>query len=474
MKILKKWNNLSAAKKASLALVFASFCQKGISMISTPVFTRIMDTGQYGMNTNFIAWQTIIFIIATMNLSQGVFNNGMLDFKDDRESFTASVLVLSNLGTILCAGLYWSFRPILGPIIGLSEPMMIIMFLYMFFYPAYSYWSCRQRYEFKYRMLTFLTIFSAAMQVILGIILVLNVEPKMQAGAKIFATETVLIVIGIVMYAVIFLKARFKIKLEYIKYAFVFNIFLIPHYLALNVLSNGDRVMITSMVGEAQTAIYGVSYTAASVILIFWQAIEASWTPWLFEHLQANDKSSIKNRANQIITLFGGIAVLCMFFAPEIMKILASEEYIEGIYIIPSVTTGVYFGAVYTLYMRIEYYSKKTKATMFGSVFVALANIVLNYFFIDLFGYMAAGYTTLVCYILLYLFHFWYSRKIGMKNIYDDKYVFKLSVGMIVISLFVLITYKIVLLRYILILSAVFLCLLYRKQVIIYVKKAIK
>ena len=87
---------LSAAKKASLALIFAKFCQKGISMISTPIFTRIMDTEQYGIITNFTSWQSIILIVATLNLSQGVFNNGMLEFKNDRNRFTLSSLVLAN------------------------------------------------------------------------------------------------------------------------------------------------------------------------------------------------------------------------------------------------------------------------------------------------------------------------------------------------------------------------------------------
>ena len=43
-----RWNNLSNAMKASLAFVFASFFVKGISFITTPIFTRIMDQTQYG------------------------------------------------------------------------------------------------------------------------------------------------------------------------------------------------------------------------------------------------------------------------------------------------------------------------------------------------------------------------------------------------------------------------------------------
>lgn len=472
--IVDKWNGISAAKKASLALIFAKFCQKGISMISTPIFTRIMATDQYGAITNFTSWQSIILIIATLNLSQGVFNNGMLEFKNDRNRFTLSALALANLCTILCFGIYALFHDYLIEIVGLSDPLMHLMFAYMIFYPAYSYWSSRQRYEFRYKLLTVLTIVTTLIQMLLGVVAVLNVDVNNQGIAKLMASEVVMIVAGIIMYVCIAIRARFQIKFAYIKYAFRFNIFLIPHFLAMTVLASGDKIMITAMVGSTQTAIYGVSYTAASVINVFWQAIEASWTPWLFEHLSANDRKPIKLRGNQIITIFALLSIACMLFAPEIMHILASSAYMEGIYIIPSVTAGVYFTAVYAMYMRIEYYSKKTKATMIGSIAAAIANVILNYIFISLFGYMAAGYTTLACYILLSAFHYWYSRKIGMKDIYDDKYIMGLSFAMILVSILITFTYSLNLIRYVLIVILAGFCFWKSKFILKYIMSIIK
>ena len=470
MNLKEKWNSLSPAKKASFALIFAQFCQKGLSMISTPIFTRIMATEQYGEITNFTSWQSIIMIIATLNLSQGVFNNGMLEFREDRERFTASTLLLANICTFVVFGLYLLFYGVLSPIVGLSKELMFLMFLYMIFYPAYSYWSCRQRYEFKYKSLTIITICASAVQIIAGIAAVLLSNEHQQALAKLIASEVVLILLGLVMHIVIVVKSKFRFSFRYIKYAFAFNIFLVPHYLAMTVLASGDRVMITAMVGKTQTAIYGVSYTAAAIISTLGQAVEYSWAPWLFEHLNADDRKPIPKRANQIALLYASAAIACMLFAPEIMKILASNAYAEGYYIIPSVTTGVYFSSIYALYMRLEYYSKKTKATMVGSLLAAGANIVLNYIFIKLFGYIAAGYTTLACYILLYLFHFWYTRRIGMKNIYDDKRIAILSWTLVAFAICVTFTYSHPIMRYSLIGLLVILLFVFRKAVIEQVK----
>ena len=189
---------LSAAKKASLALIFAKFCQKGISMISTPIFTRIMDTEQYGIITNFTSWQSIILIVATLNLSQGVFNNGMLEFKNDRNRFTLSSLVLANGCTILFFCVYVLFHDWLNKIVGLPDSLMLLMFVYMITYPAYSYWSCRQRYEFKYKLLTALTIIAALIQMVLGVFAVFNAKTCNQGIAKLISSEVVMIVLGVV------------------------------------------------------------------------------------------------------------------------------------------------------------------------------------------------------------------------------------------------------------------------------------
>ena len=125
---------MSPAKKASLALIFATFFQKGLSMISTPIFTRLMVTDQFGEITTFNSYQSIIYIIATLNLSLGVFNNGMLEFREDRERFTSSILLLANICTFVVFGVYLILKPVLDPIMGLSQGLMLLMFLYMVFY----------------------------------------------------------------------------------------------------------------------------------------------------------------------------------------------------------------------------------------------------------------------------------------------------------------------------------------------------
>ena len=53
----------------------------------------------------------------------------------------------------------------------------------------------------------------------------------------------------------------------------------------------------------------------------------------------------------------------------------------------------------------MEYYYKKTKLIALGTMLAAGMNILLNAVFIPTFGYVAAAYTTVACYLLYYLLH---------------------------------------------------------------------
>ena len=59
--------------KASMWFLICSFLQKGISMITTPIFTRILTTSEYGQYSVFNAWLQILTPIVCLSLYAGVY-----------------------------------------------------------------------------------------------------------------------------------------------------------------------------------------------------------------------------------------------------------------------------------------------------------------------------------------------------------------------------------------------------------------
>ena len=99
--------------KASFWFLVCSFFQKGISFITTPIFTRILTTGEYGEYNVFNSWLQIITPIVSLNLSSGVYAQGIVKFEDERDQFTSS---LQGLGLTLILAwtiVYLSFHTFL-------------------------------------------------------------------------------------------------------------------------------------------------------------------------------------------------------------------------------------------------------------------------------------------------------------------------------------------------------------------------
>lgn len=56
-----------------------------------------------------------------------------------------------------------------------------------------------------------------------------------------------------------------------------------------------------------------------------------------------------------------------------------------------------------------------------ATMIAAGLNVVLNLIFIPKYGYVAAAYTTLACYIIYYIIHIFFSRRIQGSFLYDMK-----------------------------------------------------
>ena len=124
--------------------------------------------------------------------------------------------------------------------------------------------------------------------------------------------------------------------------------------------------------------------------------------------------------------------------APEITYILGGEKYLDGMWIIAPISASIFFRFLYSLYGNIEFYYEENFFIMFASVIAAIINIILNYVFIKKFGYLAAGYTTLFCFIVYAISHCIFSKRVLKKHVnksylYDNKFIF--LIGIIVVIL---------------------------------------
>lgn len=463
-KLLSGWHTASPGVKASIAVFFANLVTKGISYLTSPIFTRILSTEEYGRVSVFFTWVQILGIVAMFSLSMGVFNVGMSDYPTKRDEYSFSMLVLSNIITVVFSAVLILLYPVLKNWLHMDFSLVILMCLIFLLQPAYNFWYQRQRFELKYKAVVFWAITSAFFSPLIAIILVLRINNVDHANLRIFGTEIPLLLMYIGFYLLLASRSRFSINRKYWRAAFIFNLPLIPHYLSTYMLSSADRIMISHIVSDSATAYYSVANAVASIALVIWSAINGSLTPYVYEKCKTKDYKSIAKVANPLIAAFGIACVLVIMLAPEVVQIMATKGYMEAIYVIPPIVGGVFFQVQYHLYANVMYYYKKPKYVMIGSVSATILNIGLNYIFISKYGFLAAGYTTLFCYMLQAIVDFVAMKKTIGDNVYDIRFISILSSIIIVIALLSNLVYDLMIIRYFIVISLFIFTFFFREK----------
>ena len=64
---LEKYHSFPVQVRASFWFLICSFLQRGISTLTTPIFTRLLSTAEYGQFNVFNSWLSILCVFITLN-----------------------------------------------------------------------------------------------------------------------------------------------------------------------------------------------------------------------------------------------------------------------------------------------------------------------------------------------------------------------------------------------------------------------
>lgn len=463
---LKKFNfeYVPLEAKASLAFFFANIVQKGMAYLTTPIYTRMLTADEFGKSSLFMVWMNIFGIFAMFRLSAGVFNNGMTDYPSKRKEYSLSMLILSNIITLIFAVVIILPYQYLYNFIKIDKQLVILMFLIFFVEPAYEFWATKNRYEYHYKKPVFFSMLIATISPVISIIAIHYGNNRLYG--RIYGAYVPLLILYSCFYIYIFLSNHCKIEKKYWKYALKFNIPLIPHYLSIYFLNAADRIMISIMVDDSATAYYSVAYSVAAVITIVWSAINATLIPFTYENCKQKQFKKINDVIIPLLIVYSIGCLLLILLAPELLFFLGNTNYKDAVYVIPPIVGGTFFQALYYVYANVIYYYKKPQYVMYASVISMMMNIILNYLFIFRFGYIAAGYTTLFCYLMQAILDYYAMRKAVKFYIFNQKKISIISFCILLISVIGSIIYKYILFRYFAMLFIIILCFYNRKYII--------
>ena len=467
-KFLQKYQKMSVQVRASFWFLICSFLQKGISSITTPIFTRLLTTEEYGQYGAFNSWLGIITIFVTLNLFYGVYTQGLVKYEEERAVYSSSLQGLTLTMCLAWTAVYLVFRDFWNSLFALTTVQMLAMLVMIWATAAFNFWAAEQRVTYSYRRLVLLTLLVSAAKPAVGIFFVIHAQDKVTA--RILGLALVELVGYTGLFVIQMARGKVFYSGKFWRYALLFNLPLVPHYLSQTVLSSADRIMIRDMVGKSQAGIYNLAYQISLLMTLFNTALSQTLSPWIYQKIKAGRAKDVSGVAFMAMGLIACANLMLMLLAPEAVAVFAPRSYYDAIYVIPPVSMSVFFMFSYDLFAKFEFYFEKTAFIMVASVTGALLNLITNYIFIQKYGYYAAGYTTLFCYLIYAAGHYLMMNRVcdryldGIRPFPAGKY-WGMSALFMAAGFVLLFTYRSRVLRYGLLLAAAVLALIFRDRV---------
>lgn len=340
------------------ALYFiATLFNKGIGFVTVPIFSRILTTSDYGTVTTFNSWVSMISVFISLALYNAV-RNSFVDMDDkERPHFLSTIITFTGLVFLTVMGVC-VVATVFVPR-NINTALIFMCIIQSFGYALindYSYYLM-MRYRYKFRAA--LMVLPGLISVVLSIFAILFILKDNLYLGRIVPTTAVYGIFAIVVLMAVYSKTKPELNLDYLKYGLKIALPLVLHSIALQILSQSDRVMITSLRNAAETGVYSLVYNLSMIATVITTSLDGIWVPWFTGKLKERKIREINVLAMDYVHLMTYAMVALILVGPEILKIFADQRYWEGMSIIPPIALANYMIFMYTMYVYIEHYYKK-------------------------------------------------------------------------------------------------------------------
>ena len=372
-----------------LIYTVANFLVAGIPFCLLPLLTRVLDPEAYGKIAMFSVVVACISIFSGLNVHGAV----MVRYFD-RQNFVLSkyittVLLLLLVTTTIIVLFILVEGSHITKFTGLPSTWLIVATilaaLQFVTQLILTLWQSSKK-PFNYGVLR---LMQALTDGIASIILVFSFTLSWHgriSGMLIASALTALIAFKF-MAIEGWLNRRGSIS--YAKDALKFGVPLVPHALAGLVLGMADRVMVTNYLDIGSTGIYMVAVQIGAILLIFVDAVNKVYAPWLIGSLGHISQEKKIRIVWYSYMYYIALITISLFFGwlvkSFLLKLFVGDKYAAAAEIIPLIFLGYAFTGMYYTVTNYIFFAKKTiylssLTLIIGSITFLLYKILLDFY----------------------------------------------------------------------------------------------
>lgn len=390
----------------------ARIATQAIALVSVPIFTRLLTRADYGTLAIFSAYVGIFIVVLSLYSFTSV-GRYYYEKKDDFGEFISTTLILVGLIFGLTLPLFFLFRQQIASLTQLPGSLLIYLVFVCLFGIVDSIYFQILVPQKRSKEAGIISVIKGWTTFGVAVLLVSSLAENRYLG-QIWAS----LLLGPIFSIYFMMRMRqylkFSFKIDHIKYIANFSFPLIPYALSGVILAQFDRIMINSIIDTASAGLYSVGYAIGMVVLLVAGSLDTALMPDFYKFQDNKQYARLDALVGKVFSIVTLAALGLVLFAREIVIVLAAEEFHPALSVVPIVVMGGVFYEMFGVYGRYIHYEKRTVFSTITILASGILNIALNAVFIPRYGYVAAAYTTVASYLVLFVLT-WITAKWVLK-----------------------------------------------------------
>lgn len=396
--------------KVVLINILSTVLLHGSMIFTTPIFSRLLGTDNYGVVSVFNTWAAIIAIVFPACVSHTIGMSVSEYNENERKRYQSSIYYLGLVSFALFSAVCVMFIKPIAFWLHEDEWFVILLLLTALGNYCTEFATRKNIFEFRphYNLALSLTLLIGYIG--LGLPLVYLMKPEINYYGKIISYAATSLLCSFIVSIGVFKEGKTLYNRKYWEFCMPLCMPLVLQSLSNIVLSQSDRVMLQSLKGNGTAGIYSLAYRFGGVLVSVHSVLNNSWIPFYYNYIREGDSEKLKNSARQYLDFCTGIYCGFLLIYPEIFTVFASSDYWAGIQIMPMLIASFFFVFLYGFSIHYETYYKKTRAMAVITVSAAIINILMNCIMIEWFDIFGAALATAISYFYEFVIHFLYVR----------------------------------------------------------------
>lgn len=380
---------------------------KLINFFLIPLYTNILSTTEYGTIDLVSTIAVVVVPILTLNIYESV-----MRFSLDETVNSEQVTQIGTYVFVSTIFLGLLAIPLCNKLPHVSEYSLFV-YLYIISYASTQIYLCDLRGK---ELLAYYSIGNILHTILIAIfnIFFLTILDMHIIG---YFFAYVLANFGTFLYALCvgkgYLSFRIisvnkKLFIDMIKYSLV----LIPNSFMWWIMNSSDRIMVSGMVGVAANGIYAVSYKFPTLISTLTSVFSQAWSYSAIKEKGSDDEEAYNNYIfKRLIGIVMLIGIGMMTFIKPFLRLYVSAEYFDAWKYTPFLIIGCVYLTLSTFMATSYTVHKDSFGFLFSAIFGAGFNVILNFVLIPRLEVYGAAIATCLCYIFVFLFRLFHTRK---------------------------------------------------------------